>query len=176
MSTSDVMNAAQRNLALFAYDLKRKYAQTQGLSKRQFMALYDLGEVQLSSVYENLLVEGRCQSGKPTQRASGAGFDFVKVSKNGRKTPLGDMKTGTLQKNGPYRRYTVARCGNKQGHVYFIGWNWITNKADFWAIPPKVKLPSTLTVLGVDPETGSPIDGKYGRYYCQSWDEMINKG
>ena len=60
MSTSDVMNVAQRRLAEHAFDLKRKYGETYDMTKPQFLRLYDAGEIQLSSVFENLLVAMVC--------------------------------------------------------------------------------------------------------------------
>jgi len=51
MCTTDQWRIAQRPLAEFSYELKKKYNQTFGTSYESFMNFYDLGEVQLSSVF-----------------------------------------------------------------------------------------------------------------------------
>ena len=126
MATTDNMCAVQRPLAEFAWTLKVKYGLTLGVTREQFMNQYDAQEVQLSSVFENIFVAVRGALGKPVTRVSADGYDF---------SNLGDMKTGVLQKDGDSRRFVIKSVSNKLGTIYFVGWNWITEKPCFFAIP-----------------------------------------
>jgi hypothetical protein len=120
MCTTDQWRIAQRPLAEYAYGLKQQYNMTLGQTREQFLAAYELGEVQLSSVYENLLVATRNRHGHPTRKVAGDRYDFVRVDTMGRETPLGDMKTGVLQKDDSVstrRRYVIASVENKLGKM-----------------------------------------------------------
>ena len=75
MSTCNTMNDAQRPLAELAWDLKRAVRQNK-ISKRLWMEMYDEGEIQLSSVYENLFVQTRNDMRLRTERVSVEGYDF----------------------------------------------------------------------------------------------------
>jgi hypothetical protein len=136
MCTTDQWREAQRPLADYAYTLKEKYKQTFGISRAEFLALYDLGEVQLSSVFENLLVKTRNDLGLKTRKVAGDRYDFVRVDSLGRETPIGDMKTGVLQKDGDKRRFVIASVEKKLGKIYIVTWNWMTKKPNFFCIPP----------------------------------------
>lgn len=175
MSTSDVMNHAQRRMAEHAFDLKKMYNQTFGMSKKQFMTLYDEGEIQLSSVFENLLVAARNHFKLPTRKVSAEGYDFVKIIGKKEK-PLGDMKTVTLQKDGKYRRFMVRNVADKQGYIYVVGYNWITDSFNYFAIPPKVDKPKTFMVLGIDRDTGEVLQNKYGKYAVDSFEKLAKIG
>ena len=176
MSTTEVMNTAQRRLAEHAYELKKLYNQTFGMSKKQFLELYDQGEIQLSSVFENLLAATRNCNGMLTEKISVNGYDFVKVDSLGRKRPLGDMKTCTLQKEGPYRRYLVKDIKNKEGYLYIVGYNWISDEFNYYAVPTNIGLPVYLT-LSICPDTGGVNDeSKYAIYSYDTWEEMALKG
>ena len=178
MCTTDQWRIAQRPMAEYAYSLKEKYNQTFGISKDSFMNLYDLAEVQLSSVFENLLVVTRNQHGCPTRKVAGDRYDFVRVDSLGRETPLGDMKTGVLQKDDTRsitRRYVIASVENKIGKIYIIGWNWITNKPNFFCIPPDRGggHPRCGYKIPVNPRTGERSGGQYNDYYSHdTWEEM----
>jgi len=176
MSTSDVMNVAQRRLAEHAFDLKRKYGETYDMTKPQFLRLYNAGEIQLSSVFENLLVAARNVHGLLTERASAEGYDFVKVNKRKQISPLGDMKTCTLGKDGIYRRFVVRNVYAKVGWIYIVGYNWMTDGFNYFAIPPEVKKPKSFMVIGVNRETGAVANGIYSSYECASFEDMIKHG
>lgn len=165
MATTDQMRIVQRPLAEYAFELKVKYGMKLGQSKAEFLNAYDLGEVQLSSVFENLLVATRNKLGKPIEKVSEEGRDF---SNNA------DMKTGVLCKNGPYRRYVIGKVVNKIGTIYFVGWNWMTNEVNFFAIPrPKEGHPRRGIKIPVNPETGHRTNGKYNRCAYDTWEEMV---
>lgn len=175
MSTTDIMCKAQRPLAEFAYELKKRYKLTRGQSKNKFLEMYDSGEIQLSSVFENLFVEARNQIKLPTKKVSGANYDFVKVSK-GTEIPLGDMKTSVLCKDGYKRRFVIPAVNKKIGYIYAVVWNWLTNEVNFFVFPPG-NHPKTGYKVLVCPITGKATGGKYNnscRY--NSWDEMIRVG
>jgi len=127
--TTDQAIEAMRPLALFAYDKKAEYGQTHGLSKDTFMALYDMGEIQLSTVFENLFVTINNALGGDVKKLSEDSRDF---SNNG------DFKIGVLKKNGDQRRYVISNVANKIGTIYFVGWNWMENEPNFYAIPKRV--------------------------------------
>ena len=171
MSTTTKMNDAQRRLAEHAWHLKKEIKRN-NISKRLWMELYDDGEIQLSSVYENLFVNTRNWMNLKTEKASVDGYDFVKLCGH-KKIPLGDMKTATIQKDGKYRRYSISNIKNKQGILYIVGYNRIKDSFDYFAIPTEV-IPKVLLVIGVDPETGDVhLDNKYGKYYYTDFREMI---
>lgn len=178
MSTTDICLSVQRPLAEFAYTLKKKYKQTNGLSFKKFMTLYDLGEIQLSTVFENLFVVTRNKLGKPTRKDSADGYDFVKVFTN-RVRVLGDMKTGVLKKDGYKRRYVIASVENKIGNIYIVGWNWMTNKPNFFAIPPDEfgGHPKAGYKIPVCPKTGDRTSGWYNDNCAyDTWEEMVQYG
>lgn len=175
MCTTDVWRNAQRPLANYAYSLKEKYGQDFGMTKEQFLKLYDLGEVQLSSVFENLLVETRNRLGKPTRKVAGDRYDFVRVDSLGRETPLGDMKTGVLQKDGTKRRFVIGGVAGKEGKIYICAWNWMTDKPNFFCIPPNTwgNHPDRGYKIMVHPETGERTKGYYNLCCAyNTWEEM----
>jgi len=171
MSTSNTMNDAQRPLAELAWDLKRDVRRNK-LSKRLWMEMYDEGEIQLSSVYENLFVQTRNTMRLRTERVSVDGYDFVKICGH-KKIPLGDMKTTVLQRDGKYRRYWITGIKNKQGILYVVGYNKIRGDFDYFAIPVE-ELPAKYLSIGVNPETGEVFkDNKYGKYWYSDFRSMI---
>jgi hypothetical protein len=178
MCTTDQWRIAQRPLAEYAYSLKMKYNQTFDTSHKAFMNLYELGEVQLSSVFENLFVATRNHYGRPTRKVAGNRYDFVRVDSLGRETPLGDMKTGVLQKDDSIctkRRYVIAGVENKIGKIYIAGWNWITNKPNFFCIPPddNGNHPKSGYKIMVHPITGERTGGWYNDNCAyNTWEEM----
>jgi len=173
MATTDKWIEAQRPLAEFAYALKRKYKLTHGMSKRTFMTMYDAGEIQLSGVFENLFVHTRQQAGLGVLKVSGANYDFVDSSGG---TPLGDMKTAVLQKNGDQRRYVISGVANKLGTIYAVTWNWMTEQVDFFAIPYHNRAtghPSAGYKIMVCPTTGKRTGGYYNLNCAyDSWEDM----
>ena len=165
MATTDQWRIAQRPLAEFAYELKVKYDMTLGQSKKNFLIAYDLGEVQLSTVFENLFVATRNKLGKPTEKISEDGRDFDNN---------GDMKTGVLCKNGDKRRFVVGSVIGKIGTIYFVGWNWMTNQVNFFAIPrPPRGFPKAGIKIVVNPHSGERTGGKYNAYAHDSWESMV---
>lgn len=174
MSTCNTMTDAQRPLAEFAWTLKERYRQTHGLTKQKFMKLYDLGEVALSSVFENLLPATRNRYGKLTEKVSVAGYDFVKLD-GARPVPLGDIKTCTGYKNGYSWKFSVRNAHDKEGYLYVVGYNPVNNQVYFFAIPPSVPRPKTILNITFCPETGN-ITSKYGRYQVNNWEEMSLRG
>ena len=104
--TTDRMIDAQRALAELAWQLNKE-VRSNKLSKRLWMEMYNVGEIQLSSVFENLFVKTRNWMNLKTERASVDGYDFVKVCGN-KRIPLGDMKTTTLQ------RWTISTLYDSQ--------------------------------------------------------------
>lgn len=164
MATTDYEIIVQRSLAEFAYELKEKYNLTYGQTYREFMHMYDQGEITLSTVFENLFVEVSKTLGK----------DIEKVSENCRDfSNNGDMKIGTLKKNGYQLRYVIESVANKIGTIYFVGWNWMTNKPEFHAIPKHIYgSPARGIKIIRCPNTGKPTGGKYNRYRYNSFEEM----
>lgn len=178
MATTDIHLISQRPLAEVAYDLKKKYNLTHGLSKKKFMALYDLGEVELSTVYENLFVATRNAHGLPTRKESANGYDFVKAFPTQTRI-LGDMKTSTLQKDGYKRRFVIASVHNKIGNIYIIVWNWMTEKPNFFAIPPddNNEHPKQGYKIPVCPKTGKRTSGWYNDNCAyDTWEQMVQFG
>jgi hypothetical protein len=163
-------------LADYAYSLKEQYNQTHGMTREQFLNLYDIGEIQLSSVFENLLVETRNKLGKKTRKVAGDRYDFVRIDSLGRETPIGDMKTGVLQKDGPrIRRFVINSVAGKKGKIYICAWNWMTGKPNFFCIPPdKWGLhPQRGYKIMVHPETGERTGGYYNLCCAHdSWESM----
>ena len=175
MSTTDQWRIAQRPLAEYAYTLKEKYNQTFGLSHDSFMELYELGEIQLSSVYENLFVSTRNHHGKLTRKTAGDRYDFVEIDSFGRETPLGDMKTGVLQKNDEQRRFVIASVKNKLGKIYVVAWNWMTDKPNFFCIPPDEfgNHPNQGYKIMVHTKTGKRTGGWYNNNCAHdTWESM----
>ena len=175
MSTCNTMTDAQRPLAEFAWGLKERYRQTHGLTKKQFIKLYDLGEIALSSVFENLLPATRNRHGKLTEKVSVDGYDFVKLDGN-RPVPLGDMKTCTGYKNGYSWKFAIKNAHDKKGYLYVVGYNPVNNQVYFFAIPPSVPRPKTTLSITFCPKTGDITSKKYGRYQVGSWEEMSLNG
>jgi hypothetical protein len=175
MCTTDQWRISQRPLAEYAYSLKEKYNQTFGISRENFMNLYELGEIQLSSVYENLFVATRNKLGKNTRKVAGDRYDFVRIDSKGRETPLGDMKTGVLQKDDLKRRFVIGGVENKLGKIYIIGWNWITNQPNFFCIPPDAYgcHPKAGYKIMVHPESGKRTGGWYNDNCAHdTWESM----
>ena len=156
MATSDIMREAQRPLAEFAYQLKEKYRQTRGRTKKEFMTDYDLGEIQLSK-----------KLGKPVTKISEDSRDF---SNNG------DFKTTVLLRDGDKRRFVVNSVHSKIGTIYCTGWNWMTNKVNFFAVGcPKDGFPKCGIKILVDPITGERTKGWYNNNCAyDSWEEMCS--
>jgi hypothetical protein len=167
MATTDQMRDAQRPLAEFAYTLKEQYGMTLGQTRAQFMTMYDLSEVQLSGVYENLFVEARKKIGKPLTKISEDSRDF---SNNG------DMKTTVLLKDGDKRRFVVSSVEGKIGHIYVVAWNWMTNEPNFFAIPPFGGFPSKGIKIPVCPRTGRRTGGWYNQQAYDSFEAMAQIG
>ena len=175
MCTTDQWRIAQRPLAEYAYGLKQQYNMTLGQTKEQFLAAYELGEVQLSSVYENLLVATRNRHGHPTRKVAGDRYDFVRVDSRGRETPLGDFKTTVLQKDYNKRRFVIGSVENKLGKIYNVSWNWMTNKPNFFCIPPDEYgcHPKAGYKIMVHPETGERTRGWYNDNCAyDTWESM----
>jgi len=172
MATTTAWIEAQRPLAEYAYSLKKKYKLTNGLSKKTFMSMYDAGEIQLSGVFENLFVTTRQLAGLAVSKVSGANFDFV----DGNGDPLGDFKTGVLQKDGKTRRFVISGVGNKLGTIYAVTWNWMTGKVNFFAIPYhniESGHPSCGYKIMVCPTTGQRTKGYYNLHCAyDSWEDM----
>lgn len=175
MATTDITLEAQRPLAEYAYTLRQKYHLNRGLSKTEFMKWYDLGEIQLSTVYENLFVATRNRLGKPTLKESADRYDFVKVFSTQTRI-LGDMKTTVLQKNGDQKRFVVGSVEKKIGNIYIIAWNWMTNEVNFFAIPPDADNchPKAGYKIPVCPKTGKRTGGWYNDNCAyDTWEEMV---
>jgi hypothetical protein len=174
MCTTDAWRIAQKPLAVYAYSLKEKYNQTFGLTQSQFLEIYDSGEIQLSSVFENLFVITRNRAGLRTEKVSVDRYDFVRVDTLDRKTPLGDFKTTVLQKDGEKRRFVISSVQNKQGKIYAVCWNWITNQPNFFVIPPRNKPhPKRGCKILVHPESGQRTNGYYNEECAKnSWEDM----
>lgn len=173
MATTDYTCIVHRDLAKFAYDLKVKYNETNGLSQETFLSLYDKGEVELSTVFENLIVSVRNSLGIPTQKVSEACRD---IDNNA------DVKIGILKKDGYSRRFVISGVHNKIGTIYFIGWNWITNKPVFFAIQRQKDAHGMLKPhpyrgikIMVHPETGLKTRGRYNDLYSHDTFESMCK-
>lgn len=178
MATTDQWIVAQRPLAEHAWTLREKYNLNRNVSKQAFMSWYDLGEIQLSTVYENLFVATRNALGKPTLKESGNRYDFVRKNPK-RNTPLGDMKTGVLQKDGRSRRFVIGSVENKIGNIYIVGWNWMTEQVNYFAIPPDDYKchPKAGYKIPVCPETGKRTGGWYNDNCAyDTWEEMVQYG
>jgi hypothetical protein len=167
MATTDIMRISQRPLAEYAYSLKEQYGMTLGQTKKQFMQAYDLSEVQLSSVYENLFVAARKKLGLPLTKISEDARDF---SNNG------DMKTTVLLKDGPKRRYVIGNVKGKIGYIYVVAWNWMTNRVNYFAIPPRGGFPVAGIKIPVCPKTGRRTGGRYNEHAYDSFEEMVLVG
>lgn len=180
MATTDLEIEAHYQLAELAWELKVKYNATLGFTnKKRFMTSYCAGEVALSTVYENLFVATRLAHNLGAEKKSAAGFDFVERLPN-RTELLGDMKIGNLKKDGKSRRFVVSDVKNKLGTVYFVGWNWILNQPNFYAIPPKTssnpsdyRNPGRGFKLAVNALSGRPSSRKYRQYCFDSWEKMV---
>lgn len=178
MATTDITLEAHRPLASFAWDLRQKYSLNRGVNKQEFMTWYDLGEIELSTVYENLFVATRNKLGKSTLKESAHGYDFVKVFST-QKRILGDMKTGVLQKDGDKRRFVIGNVENKIGNIYAIGWNWMTEKPNFFCIPPDKfdGHPKCGYKIPVCPSTGKRTGGWYNDNCAyDTWEQMVMVG
>lgn len=165
-------------MAEFAYSLKKKYNSTNGLSKKTFMKLHELGEVELSTVYENLFVITRNALGYPTKKVSVDRYDFVKEFPTQTRV-LGDMKITTLCKNGDKRRFVVQGVENKIGNIYVVGWNWMTEEINFFAIPPDEykEHPRCGYKIPVCPVTGKRTNGWYNKNCAyDTWEDMVRYG
>ncbi len=174
MATTTEMIKAQLPLAEFAYQLKIKYELTYNLSHNTFMNLYNNGEIQLSSVFENLFVKTRNVLGKPTKLISHYHYDFVSVQPDNSIVPLGDMKTTVLTRDRKSRRFVIDKVQNKIGNIYTVAWNNITNKPNFFVIPPKNNtFPKCGIKIMVHPTTGEKTSGYYNDLCCyNSWENM----
>ena len=136
MATTHAAIKAHRATAMFAYQLKSKYKITNGIKESQWMNMYDSGELEISSVFENLLVHVRNLYGKPTVKVLEDTHDFASINSAGVLVPLGDFKVASLQKDGYKRRYMINKTYNKEGNIYAVCWNWMTNKLAFFVMPP----------------------------------------
>lgn len=178
MATTDRTIEAQRALAEHAWELREKYSLNHGMSKQKFMSWYNLGEIQLSTVWENLFVRTRNVLGKPTRKESADCYDFVKVFPTQTRI-LGDMKITVLQKDGYYRRFVISGVKNKIGNIYAVGWNWLTDKPNYFAIPPDDygEHPACGYKILVCPETGRRTGGWYNDNCAyDTWEEMVSVG
>lgn len=166
MATTDYEIEAQRALAEFAYELKEKYGATYGQTFEDFMNMYDLGEITLSTVFENLFVKVAKAHGKDIEKVSEDARDFSND---------GDMKIGVLKKDGYKRRYVISSVENKIGCIYFVGWNWMTDKPEFHAIPKHIYgSPKRGIKIMRCPDTGVPTGGIYNKYRYNTFEEMVN--
>ena len=178
MATTDQWIEAQRPLAEHAWNLRKKYNLNRGMSKKEFMHWYDLGEIDLSTVYENLFVATRNALGKPTLKESGDGYDFVRLNPV-RNTILGDMKTTVLQRSGNNRRFVVSSVENKIGNIYVVAWNWLTKEVNYFAIPPDDYKchPKAGYKIPVCSKTGKRTRGWYNKNCAyDTWEEMVRYG
>ena len=168
MSTTDITREAQLPLAKHAYDLKEYYGMTLGQTREQFLNMYQFNEIQLSSVYENLFVAARAKIGKPVVKVSEDCRDF---SNNG------DMKTTVLQMDGDRRRFVVSGVKNKIGYIYVVAWNWMTDRVNYFAIPPQYGgFPECGIKIPVCPRTGVRAGGQYNLYAYDSFERMVYPG
>ena len=168
MATTDYEIEVQRNLAVYVYNKRAEYNLNYGMSLKQFLTLYDAGELTLSTIFENLTVSVRTTLGKFTTKVSEDSRDF---SNNG------DKKIGVLKKDGDKRRYVISNVENKIGTIYFTGWNWMTNQPNFFAIPrPVGGFPKQGIKIMVCPRTGVRTGGKYNACACNTFEEMALTG
>jgi hypothetical protein len=164
MATTDYEIESQRKLADFSYNLKEKYNHTHGQNRKEFLNMYDYGEITLSTVFENLFVAVANAKGRQIDKISEDGRDF---------TNNGDMKIGILKKDGYQRRYVIDNVANKIGTIYFVGWNWMTNKPEFHAIPKHVYgYPARGIKIPRCPYSGDVTGGKYNYYLKDSFEEL----
>jgi hypothetical protein len=178
MATTDIAIAAHRPLAEHAWHLRQKYNLNRGMSKKTFMDWYELGELQLSTVYENLFVATRNCLGKPTIKESADRYDFVKIFPTQRRI-LGDMKLGTVQKSLDSRRFQISSVHNKIGNIYIVGWNGIAEEVCYFAIPPDNfgEHPKAGYKIPVHPVTGERTGGWYNDNCAyDTWEEMVQFG
>lgn len=168
MATTDYEIAAQRDLANFSYDLKVEYNLTYGQTREEYLYMYDMGEITLSTVFENLIVAA----------AKRLGIELNKVSEDCRDfSNNADAKISILKMNGYQRRYVISNVSNKIGTIYFIGWNWITNKPEFHAIPQHVhkNVAQGIKIMR-HPVTGAVTGGKYNQCVKSTFEEMVLAG
>lgn len=164
MATTDHEILCQRELAEYAYKKKKEYGVTFGLSKKAFMALYDAGEITLSTVFENLFVTINAAQGGSITKVSEDARDFSND---------GDFKIGILKKNGPQRRFVISNVTNKVGTIYFVGWNWLENKPNFYAIPKHVYgSPKQGIKIMRCKHTGAKTGGVYNEYCYNTFEEI----
>jgi len=164
MATTDQEIVVQRELAQYAYDKKEEYGVTNGLTREAFMYMYDQGEITLSTVFENLFVTINNAQGGDVKKVSEDARDFSND---------GDMKIGVLKKDGYRRRYVVSSCKNKVGTIYFVGWNWMTHKPEFHAIPKDVYgSPSQGIKIMRHPTHGTITSGKYNACAYNTFEEI----
>jgi hypothetical protein len=165
MATTDYEIAAQRDLANFSYDLKVEYNLTYGQTRQEYLYMYDMGEITLSTVFENLIVAA----------AKKLGIDIKKVSEDCRDfSNNADAKIGVLKKDGYKRRYVISNVANKVGTIYFIGWNWIAKKPEFHAIPWNVHRNVAQGIkICRNPVTGAVTSGKYNQCVKSTFEEMV---
>ena len=177
MATTHAAIQAHRETAILAYKLKLKYKITNGIKQDKWMELWDSGELEISSVFENLVVHVRNLHGKPTVKVLKDTHDFATVSKNGHLTPLGDMKVTSLQKDGYIRRYVLQGTFNKLGNIYAVCWNWMTNKPAFFVVPPHdydgYAHPKQGYKIMCCPDTGKRTGGYYNdNCHYETFEEM----
>jgi hypothetical protein len=178
MATTEVCIIAQRPLAELAWSLRKKYNLNRGMSRKEFMTWYNLGEVELSTVWENLFVSTRNKLGKPTLKESGDNYDFVKVFPTQTRI-LGDMKTSVLRKDRDRRRFVVDSVQNKVGIIYVVAWNWMTDEPNYFAIPPDEfgEHPKAGYKIPVCKNTGKRASGWYNNNCAyDTWEEMVQIG
>lgn len=178
MATTDRCIEAQRPLAEHAWTLRENYGLNRGMSREEFMTWYNMGEIQLSTIYENLFVATRNKLGKPTLKESADRYDFVKVFPT-RKKILGDMKTSVLKKDGDKRRFVIESVENKIGNIYIVAWNWMTEQVNYFAIPPDSdkKHPKAGYKIMVCPKTGRRTGGWYNDNCAyDTWEQMVMMG
>jgi len=168
MATTDHEIEIQKRLAEYSYELKIKYRQTNGLTKKAYMHLYNEGEITLSTVFENLYVAMCKRRGYNVSKVSEDARDFCEVANNG------DMKIGVLKKDGKNRRYVISGVANKIGPIYFVGWNWIEDKPNFYKIPTEVHdNPKCGIKIMRHPETGAVTTGKYNLCEQKRFEDLI---
>jgi len=164
MATTDQEIEVQIPLAHFAYDLKKKYNQTFGITKSQFVRQYLAGEITLSTVFENLFVTVANAQGNKVKKVSEDARDF---SNNG------DMKIGVLKRDGHIRRYVISNVANKIGTIFFVGYNDLTKSPEFFKVPKSVYgSPSRgIKITRGDTATGR---GKYHLCQVSTFEELCS--
>lgn len=164
MATTDYEVVAHRPLAILAYNLHIHY-KIETVSQDMWLRMYDKGEIQLSTVYENLFCHIRTLLGKPTHKVSENHRDFSND---------GDFKIGILKKDGMYRRFVISNVANKIGTIYFVGWNWLNNTPAYYAIPRLENFPACGIKILVDSDTGEYKSvGKYNLHRYPTFEEMV---